>query len=51
MINMSKDTNKKWAVGALIAGVDMKVVSEKLEKEGVEKFQQAFRSMLDALKS
>lgn len=34
-----------------VAGVDMKAVSEKLEKEGVEKFQQAFRSMLDALKS
>lgn len=31
------------------AGVSMQVVSEKLEKEGVEKFQQAFTNMLNAL--
>lgn len=30
-------------------GIDMKDVSDKLEQEGVEKFQQAFRTMLSAL--
>jgi transaldolase len=33
-----------------VSGVDMRTVSEKLEKEGVEKFQQAFKNMLAALK-
>jgi len=32
-----------------LSGVNMNDVSEKLEKEGVEKFQQAFRTMLESL--
>jgi len=35
----------------LNAGIHMQDVSDKLEKEGVEKFQQAFRSMLTALET
>jgi transaldolase len=35
----------------LYAGIHMQVVSDKLEKEGIEKFQLAFRAMLAALDS
>jgi transaldolase len=33
------------------AGINMQEVSDRLEKEGVEKFQQAFRTMLSALEN
>ncbi len=34
-----------------VAGIDMQKVSDKLESEGVQKFQKAFRDMLSALAS